>query len=262
MQKITRQTMIDYAKQEVARGSIYVWGAQGERGDQITESWIRAKETSTDYANRAIETWNKSKATHDPAQIGAFDCSGLIGACLNANGNPGYDTTADGYMSLCNRISQGELQPGDLCFKLNKNGTANHVGVFVGNGHVVEARGRDYGVVETALDARGWQRFGRPDFMYVDGVQPTPAPQPEKEIPALTRNLKLTDPMMRGDDVRKAQERLEHHLAQPGKIDGVYGKKTKAAVIRFQKARIAEGYDLGTSGADGVIGPKTWKILW
>ena len=91
---------------------------------------------------------------------------------------------------------------------------------------------------------------------------PTPAPEPEKSIPALTRNLKLTNPMMRGDDVRQAQERLEHHLAQPGKIDGVYGKKTKAAVIRFQKARIAEGYDLGTSGADGVIGPKTWKILW
>ena len=127
---------------------------------------------------------------------------------------------------------------------------------------VYKRQGRDYGVVETALDARGWQRFGRPDFMYADGVQPTPAPQPEKEIPALTRNLKLTDPMMRGDDVRQAQERLEHHLAQPGKIDGVFGKNTKAATIRFQKARIAEGYDLGTAGVDGVIGPKTWKILW
>ena len=92
--------------------------------------------------------------------------------------------------------------------------------------------------------------------------QPAPAPQPEKEIPALTRNLKLTDPMMRGDDVRQAQERLEHHLAQPGKIDGVFGKKTKDAVVRFQKARIAEGYDLGSAGADGVIGPKTWPILW
>ena len=67
--------------------------------------------------------------------------------------------------------------------------------------------------------------------------------------------------MMRGDDVRKAQERLECHLAEPGKIDGVFGKNTKAATVRFQKARIAEGYDLGSAGADGVIGPKTWKLL-
>lgn len=112
----------------------------------------------------------------------------------------------------------------------------------------------------------GWETFVAKvnEFMGAEesAPQPTPAPEPEKSIPALTRNLKLTDPMMRGDDVRQAQERLEHHLAQPGKIDGVYGKKTKAAVIRFQKARIAEGYDLGSAGADGVIGPKTWKILW
>ena len=91
----------------------------------------------------------------------------------------------------------------------------------------------------------------------------TPMPaQPETNVPVLVRNLKLTDPMMRGDDVRQAQERLEQHKAQPGKIDGVYGRNTKAAVIRFQQARIAEGRDLGSAGADSVIGPKTWAILW
>lgn len=79
-------------------------------------------------------------------------------------------------------------------------------------------------------------------------------------IPALTRNLKLTSPMMRGDDVRQAQERLEKHLAQPGKIDGVFGNSTKEAVIRFQQARKNEGRDIGE--VDGVIGQKTWKILW
>lgn len=79
-------------------------------------------------------------------------------------------------------------------------------------------------------------------------------------IPTLTRNLKLTSPMMRGDDVRQAQERLEKHLAQPGKIDGVFGNDTKEAVMRFQQARKNEGRDIGE--VDGVIGPKTWKILW
>ena len=83
---------------------------------------------------------------------------------------------------------------------------------------------------------------------------------PAASVPELTRNLKLTDPMMRGDDVRQAQERLEKHLAQPGKIDGVFGNSTKEAVIRFQQARKNEGRDIGE--VDGVIGPKTWAILW
>lgn len=83
---------------------------------------------------------------------------------------------------------------------------------------------------------------------------------PAASIPELTRNLKLTSPMMRGDDVRQAQERLEKHLAQPGKIDGVFGNSTKEAVIRFQQARKNEGRDIGE--VDGVIGPKTWAILW
>lgn len=83
---------------------------------------------------------------------------------------------------------------------------------------------------------------------------------PAASIPTLTRNLKLTSPMMRGDDVRQAQERLEKHLAQPGKIDGVFGNSTKEAVIRFQQARKNEGRDIGE--VDGVIGPKTWAILW
>lgn len=83
---------------------------------------------------------------------------------------------------------------------------------------------------------------------------------PAASIPTLTRNLKLTSPMMRGDDVRQAQERLEKHLAQPGRIDGVFGNSTKEAVIRFQQARKNEGRDIGE--VDGVIGPKTWAILW
>lgn len=350
MQKIARQTIIDFVKQEAARGSIYVWGAQGQRGGQITEDWIRKMETSATNANRAISLWKKNKGKYDPNMIGAFDCSGLIGACLNANGNAGFDDTADGYRNRCVSIDKGALQAGDLVFEYS-NGKSGHVGVYIGDGKVIEARGRDYGVVETDLNARNWKKYGRPDFMYTDGNAPAAPSKPtytkksfildhvvkkgskeavvgsiqnnlkaigydigtagpngdgidnnfgtktdaavrdvqknggvtvdgqvgknttpllggtwaEKSasaasIPALTRNLKLTSPMMRGDDVRQAQERLEKHLAQPGKIDGVFGNSTKEAVIRFQQARKNEGRDIGE--VDGVIGQKTWKILW
>ena len=98
---------------------------------------------------------------------------------------------------------------------------------------------------------------------YALGGQPQPAPTPQPApqpsgTPILTKNLHMGS---EGDEVRMAQEQLAYHKAQPGKIDGIFGSKTKAAVIRFQKARIAEGDDLGSAGADGAIGPKTWTIL-
>ncbi|MEA5004322.1 MAG: N-acetylmuramoyl-L-alanine amidase [Christensenella sp.] len=93
-------------------------------------------------------------------------------------------------------------------------------------------------------------------------VVPPVIEQPEVSIPKLTRNLKLKSPMMSGEDVRMAQKRLDHHLVDVGGIDGVYGDRTRKGVIAFQKARIAEGYDLGSAGADGVVGWRTWELLW
>ncbi len=36
-----------------------------------------------------------------------------------------------------------------------------HVGVYVGNGEVIEARGHAYGVVKTKLKARPWKQWGK-----------------------------------------------------------------------------------------------------
>ena len=40
-----------------------------------------------------------------------------------------------------------------------------HVGVYVGNGKVIEARGHAYGVVETNLVGRGWKEWGKLDWI-------------------------------------------------------------------------------------------------
>ena len=40
----------------------------------------------------------------------------------------------------------------------------------------------------------------------------------------------------------------------PGKPDGIFGSKTKAAVIEFQKKGDGERY----SNIEGVVGPLTW----
>jgi hypothetical protein len=61
------------------------------------------------------------------------------------------DYTAAGlYEQLCVPIHKEELMAGDLIFR-QANGSINHVGIYIGNGEIVEARGKNYGVIRRAL---------------------------------------------------------------------------------------------------------------
>jgi len=63
------------------------------------------------------------------------------------------------------------------------------------------------------------------------------------------RVLSTTAPLLRGDDVAELQERLAALGFDPGRVDGIFGALTRAAVASFQR-------DAGL-GADGVAGPAT-----
>lgn len=58
----------------------------------------------------------------------------------------------------------------------------------------------------------------------------------------------------RGSDVTRLQQTLKAAGFNPGGVDGVFGKKTRAAVLAFQRAK-----GLGT---DGVVGPNTSQKLF
>jgi hypothetical protein len=78
---------------------------------------------------------------------------------------------------------------------------------------------------------------------------------PSSNIPALSRNMKLANPYMRGNDVLSLQKKLiARGYNIVGSADGVFGKKTDAGVRQFQA-------DQGLV-VDGVVGPKTWAALW
>jgi peptidoglycan hydrolase-like protein with peptidoglycan-binding domain len=77
--------------------------------------------------------------------------------------------------------------------------------------------------------------------------------------PTLTRTLRFTRPMMRGDDVVWLQTRLQANGWGPSvagsirAVDGLFGPGTEGAVRNFQKA-----YGLQV---DGIVGPITWSRL-
>ena len=57
----------------------------------------------------------------------------------------------------------------------------------------------------------------------------------------------------RGSEVRKIQQRLKNWDYYKGTVDGIYGTKTKKAVIAFQKNH--------NITADGICGPKTLELI-
>ena len=59
----------------------------------------------------------------------------------------------------------------------------------------------------------------------------------------------------RGEAVRVAQSHLKHRGYDPGPVDGIYGRRTAAAVQQFEKA-------MGFLKPNGVLDRSTWTALF
>ncbi len=88
--------------------------------------------------------------------------------------------------------------------------------------------------------------YGQWDF---NGPKP-PEPKPE---PAKHRTLRITTPLMKGDDVKWVQKQLNAIKIGDLTVDGAYGPDTMAAIKRFQKR-----FGLVQ---DGICGENTWAKL-
>ena len=118
-----------------------------------------------------------------------------------------------------------------------------HVGVYIGNGYVVEERGFNYGCQKTKLKDRKWLHWYKlPWIVYSEGN-------------SISRELgdRLLKKDMKGDDVAELQTLLTQLGYLNDKIDGDFGSKTNAAVKAFQEAQGLE--------ADGEYGEKSHKAL-
>ena len=89
---------------------------------------------------------------------------------------------------------------------------------------------------------------------------PRPRATVGNPYPVPTRTIKLTDPMMKGDDVKWIQYHLirlgflpEKNSKGESNIDGIYGKDTRTAVMAAQKH-----YGIKV---DGIVGADTRQII-
>ncbi|MEA4831012.1 MAG: NlpC/P60 family protein [Oscillospiraceae bacterium] len=149
--------LVDYCKAQL--GKPYWYGSFGQFANTSDLDW---------YAKTYPVYWSDSRVTlAREKHIGqkVHDCVGLIKGYLwsaDANSPAKYredqDVSANGMRTKC--TEKGDIStipeiPGTLVFM------SGHVGVYIGNGEVIEARGFQYGVVKTQLANRPWKWWGK-----------------------------------------------------------------------------------------------------
>lgn len=172
--------------------------------------------------------------------------------------NASQDVAVSGLLSQCSQkgaISTMPDQPG-VCVFMD-----GHVGVYIGDGYVIEARGHAYGVVKTKLSGRGWTKWGKPDWLTYDttsgtssGVKPasgsTTTTKEDKKVTVTMRQLSKGST---GTAVRRLEVLLKDLGYYTGALDTIFGPLLDKAVRAYQNA-------VGL-GVDGVVGALTWGKL-
>ena len=213
----TSGQLVHYVKSKI--GLPYVFGFNGQ---VVSELLIQQK------SKMYPRIYSAAYIAKSRKYIGktAYDCSGLIDSFI------GWDRTANQYLAMAKEkgpISTIPNQPGVL---VHFDG---HIGVYLGNGQVIEARGINYGIVQTSLSKRPWKNWSKcPAIDYPSTIMKT----------------------VRKGDVGDAVKDLQARLNAFGYgliIDGDFGPKTDMALRDFQKKH--------NLVVDGICGPLTWAAL-
>lgn len=173
------EEFVTYLNEQI--GQPYVWG--GQHTKLTPENYVRVIEKKeagqggypdgTSYAQAAID-FCKKKFDEGADVLYAYDCSGL-GCYWLYNLKHLYkgDVNADTMMRRCKIVSTPPKR-GYWVFKLSGK-RATHIGYMISDTELIEAKGRKYGVVETAFRAKDWACWGIPNVFASEIVEPHPA---------------------------------------------------------------------------------------
>lgn len=238
----TNKGLVEYAKAQLSKPYWY-----GTYGNEASKELYDKKKKQ--YPSQYEWAYGGEKG------VKVHDCVGLIKGYLWSSSaddmkpkyNSAQDKSANGMRSACKVKGDIDTLPeveGVLVF------FKGHVGVYIGGGYVIEARGHKYGVVKTKLKSRPWLWWGYcPYIEYPDAVPAQPVKKVSVALPVLKQGMK-------GKPVKAAQLLLigsGYKLNKYG-ADSDFGGETLQAVKEFQQNN-------GLT-ADGVIGSATWcKLL-
>ncbi len=264
---IKTNTELVTACMDVAKNykTLYVMGCFGA---PLTAANKKRYTSNHSYNKKADRTKKIKAATADTF---GFDCVNLIkallwgwtgdkshtygGARYNTNGVP--DINADQMIQACKGVTTdfSTIEVGEAVW------VPGHIGVYVGNGLVVECSPKWADSVQiTAVgnmphpagyNVRTWTKHGK--LPYITYIEQESAPTPKKEECNL--NVTVLKEGSKGSQVKALQTLLIGYGYSCGEAgaDGDFGPATDKAVRAYQKAN--------GLGVDGIVGPKTWAKL-
>lgn len=174
---ISTTALIDKFRYALENKWGYIWGTAGEK-------WTAAKqkelERTTDASRAMSRKYGKKWIGHMVA-----DCSGLFSWAFKQLGGYMYHGSNTMWNSYCQHkgeLKKGrredgqDLKPGTAVFTYNKtNKKRGHVGLFIGEGIVIEAAETLKGVITSKVTDSKWVEWG--ELKGVDyGSQPVPIP--------------------------------------------------------------------------------------
>ena len=157
-------------------------------------------------------------------------------------------------------VSKNSLRAGDIVFfDWDKSGDCDHVGIVeaAGASQVTTIEGNtSSGNSGSQSNGDGVYRRYRTYGQIAHAVRPKydKAPTPTPSGGNCNVTVKEVSNGSSGIAVKNLQLILNSRGYNCGTADGVFGAKTKSAVIAFQKAK--------GLGADGIVGTKTWTALF
>lgn len=229
----TGQGLAEYAISKL--GTPYFYGS---KMDVLTEK--KMAQMHSYYPS--VVTKNYMEIARRQAQVGKInvDCSGLIGAYRGR-----HIGSSQLYSTAKRRMPMASLKDFAIGTVLWKSG---HVGVYIGDGYCVEAKGIRYGTVKTPVKNTAWTcglTFADMAYSYDKTV-----------IGTSKQNNPYNEPktLVKLGDKGTAVKWVQYELVESGfdiAIDGSFGQKTFDAVMRFQRSSKIE--------VDGIVGPETRK---
>jgi len=172
--EFTNYGLVSHAQRALKEGWKYAYGTIGQI---LTETVLAQK--LKQYPNEIQKNYDLIKKYIGQRTV---DCVNLIKSYLwwdDKKDDPVYDVkydkvdgvwmTADGAFQVAKEKGPVSTMPDipGICVRYS-----GHIGIYVGNSEVIEARGTTYGVVKTLLKDRPWTHWLKyPDIIYLDEVE-------------------------------------------------------------------------------------------
>ena len=252
---ITPQALIDKFRQALSEEWGYIWGTAGEYWTGTKQLQLRR---TTDEERAQGRQYGAKWLDHMVA-----DCSGLFSWAFKQLGGYIYHGSDTMYRKYCaykgelkkgKRTDGGTLKPGTAVFVWNGK-KYSHVGLYAGDGTVIEAMNTISGVTTSKVTAGKWTHWGELTGVDYAGANNSEFTIQNSEFMETDTNRPTLRKGSKGETVTEMQallDRLGYDLGSYG-VDGDFGRATETAVRSFQSDhRLA---------VDGVCGPATWGEL-